>query len=337
MVQESASNGLRDVCERITVTPIDNLVVNPDWGRVNFESARDALNTAFAIANQLKTLPVELLPDQEFTPLNQTLITVANRIDTIRKFSIEQGNAVQVRDQLIVQLRQEVTALYSNAQARIPFLALQRGDVRRNEAALANTVKIANAVLKDASESATASKKELEQIISAAREASASVGVAHFTVDFTNEATSMENSADRWLRATGIVVLLTIVSAFTFPFLLRADLRVTLRSIEMIISKFIVISTLFAASIWCGRMYKASKHQAAINRHRGNALKTFQAFVQATSDDSTRNAVLLETTRSIFALTNTGYLDSGAESSAGGSLNVLEVVKSIAGTAGHST
>ena len=82
-------------------------------------------------------------------------------------------------------------------------------------------------------------------------------------------------------------------------------------------------------------MYKAAKHQAAVNRHRGNALKTFQAFVKATNDDSTRDAVLLETTRSIFALTNTGYLDTGGEGSSDGAVKVLEIVKSIAGAAGH--
>lgn len=336
MVQESTAKSLKDVCERITGTPVDSLVANPDWGKVNFENARDDLNTAFAIANQLKNLPVELLPDQEFNPLLQALNTVSTRIDAIRKFSIEQGNAVQARDQLVAQLRQEVTNLYGNAQVRIPFLAVQRGDVRRNEEALSTAVERAQGLLKDATESAVTSANELDQIIAAAREASASVGVAHFTVDFTTEASSMESSASRWLWATVIVAGLTIVAALTFPFMIKSGSTVTLRSIELIISKFIVISALFTAAIWCGRMYKASKHQAAVNRHRGNALKTFQAFVKATSDDSTRNAVLLETTRSIFALTNTGYLESGSEGTPGNSLSILEVVKSIAGAAGHS-
>lgn len=337
MAQEGAAKSLKDICERITTTTVDNLIANPDWGKVNFESARGDLNTAFSIANQLKNLPVELLPDQEFNPLIQVLTAVATRIDIIRKFSIEQGNAAQARDQLVNQLRQEVIALYSQAQARIPFLAVQRGDVRRNEESLAAAVERAQVVLKDATESAGSAKRELDEIIAAAREASASVGVAHFTVDFMNEARSMENSAKQWLWATMIVTGLTIAAALAFPFLLKSDLNVTLRSIELIVSKFIVISALFTAAIWCGRMYKASKHQAAVNRHRGNALKTFQAFVKATSDESTRNAVLLETTRSIFALTNTGYLDSGSESTSGGSLSILEVVKSIAGAAGHTT
>jgi hypothetical protein len=43
--------------------------------------------------------------------------------------------------------------------------------------------------------------------------------------------------------------------------------------------------------------------------------------------------VLLETTRSIFALTNTGYLD-GSDGTNDGAVKILEVIKSAASAAG---
>jgi hypothetical protein len=54
-------------------------------------------------------------------------------------------------------------------------------------------------------------------------------------------------------------------------------------------------------------------HQSVINRHRANALKTFQAFVKASNDEKIRDAVLLETTRSIFSISPSGYIDAKAD------------------------
>jgi hypothetical protein len=56
--------------------------------------------------------------------------------------------------------------------------------------------------------------------------------------------------------------------------------------------------------------------------------------VKATDDTATRNAVLLETTRSIFAIAPSGYLESGDSSADTGS-KVLEIVKSATNGGGE--
>ena len=73
-------------------------------------------------------------------------------------------------------------------------------------------------------------------------------------------------------------------------------------------------------------MYKTNKHQESVNKHRANALKTFQAFVEATNDPTVRDAVLMETTRSIFAFTPSGYLSESDRGPDAGS-RVVEVIK----------
>ncbi|WP_257972008.1 hypothetical protein [Vibrio parahaemolyticus] len=73
-------------------------------------------------------------------------------------------------------------------------------------------------------------------------------------------------------------------------------------------------------------MYKATKHQAAANKFKGNSLKTFQAFVKATDDDSVRDAVLVETTRAIFNESATGYLNVDS-STTEKSTKVVEVIR----------
>lgn len=51
-------------------------------------------------------------------------------------------------------------------------------------------------------------------------------------------------------------------------------------------------------------------HLYTLNKHRENSLKSFQAFVQATTDPKTKDAVLLQATRSIFESGDTGYITS---------------------------
>jgi hypothetical protein len=156
-------------------------------------------------------------------------------------------------------------------------------------------------------------------------EAAASVGVAHFTADFNAESSSQDESAERWLKATAGVAVLTLAASIALVFVPIQPDATTPQVIQMFTSKVVILGLLFTATIWCGRLYKAARHQGSINKHRANALRTFQAFTKAASDDAARNAILMETTKSIFAITPTGYLDN--ESAPDGGFRIVEVVK----------
>jgi hypothetical protein len=97
---------------------------------------------------------------------------------------------------------------------------------------------------------------------------------------------------------------------------------------QKVASKVVILSILLTATLWCGRVYKALMHQSAMNRHRALSLQTFQAFTAAASDLQTKDAVLLEATRAIFAPCATGYVESGT-ASADSESRVIEIVKSI--------
>jgi hypothetical protein len=175
---------------------------------------------------------------------------------------------------------------------------------------LTESVEQASQLVGGAKDEIEKKRGEIGDIIVAAREAAASVGVAHFTADFTAESTEQDESADRWLKATGAVAVLTLAVAIGLVFVpIRPD-ATTPQVIQMFTSKVVILGSLFTATIWCGRLYKAARHQGSISKHRANALRTFQAFTKAASDDESRNAILMETTKSIFAITPTGYLDN---------------------------
>ena len=123
----------------------------------------------------------------------------------------------------------------------------------------------------------------------------------------------------------------TGITAFLFSIFSQAPEK-TLELLQYTTTRVVILGLLFTGTIWCGRIYRTNKHQQSVNKHRANALQTFQAFVEATSDPAVRDAVLLETTRSIFAITASGYLDDIDKSPDTGS-RVVEVIKAASKTA----
>lgn len=334
MATAATVQGVREVIDRITSDPVEKLVTNADWGKINFQQAQNSLEMIFSVCTQLKDLPIEVMPETDLAQLKSPLDAIESQIKAMRSFTIEQTNATGVRDGIVNNLQSYADQCYAQGQLRMPFLALQRGDIRRNEAALSKSVKEAGVLLAGAQADILKKQDEIDTIVSAAREAAASVGVAHFSGQFEKTAVGLDENAKTWMTVTAVFASATLIAAAAIPMALpMSDTPVlTPHDVQIFTSKLVVLGILFAATVWCGRLYKAAKHQAAMNRHRGDALKTFQAFVKASGDEQTRNAVLLETTRSIFSVTRTGYLD-GAESSGDGPIKIIEIVKSAVDTA----
>lgn len=330
MASDAYIKQLMNMIDACIEKPIDELVSNPNWGTINFEEARPDLEKFFSILNHLKLLPVDLLPDQAISTIIEQGKPLFNIVESMKKFTIEQANPLDQKNNLVAQLKPNVDSFYTHTHLWIPFLAYQKGDIQRNIQELNRTVKESSALLETAKGEVEKKQGEIDKIIVAAREASASVGVGHFTADFLAEADEQEKKAENWLKATawmaGITLLAAGASMFYHPSLETSQL------IQLTSSKLIMLGLLFTATVWCGKLYKAAKHLEAVNKHRSNALKTFQAFTNAANDNAMRDAVLMETTKSIFALTPSGYLDGdGGHSDSG--VKVVEVVKNVAQTA----
>ena len=74
--------------------------------------------------------------------------------------------------------------LYTTIAQWIPFLAYQKGDVAENIQKLTTSVNQANTLVSNAKGEMEAKAREISEIITKAREASAAAGAAVFTKDF---------------------------------------------------------------------------------------------------------------------------------------------------------
>ncbi len=299
------------------------LITRPEWGTMSFRNAEQDITRVLSTLEMLQVLPLEFLTDAACDRIRERVDQLPPIFERIDKFTIEQTNAPSSRDQITSQLHSVADPFFETATPWIPFLAYQKGDIEENISRLSDAVTKANEIADEAKRDVEKKTKEIDAIIVKAREASAAAGAAVFTQDFMHESDVLERRATPWLKAAVWCAVATFAIAFATWFWTPAGLD-NGQILQKIASKVIALSVLATATIWCGRMYKALRHQAVTNRHRALALQTFQAFSAAATDDQTKNAVLLETTRSIFALQATGLVDRSEEES---STSVIEIAK----------
>jgi hypothetical protein len=101
--------------------------------------------------------------------------------------------------------------------------------------------------------------------------------------------------------------------------------------IQKIGTKLFVLGTLFTATLWCGRMYKATMHQSATYRHRGLSIQTLEAFHHSAADPTAKDAVVMEAARAVFGSTPTGLISEGGAGS-DPATRIIEVTKSFTPT-----
>lgn len=304
------------------------LVKRPDWGTITFETAAQDIEQARSIASDLSVMPLIQLTDQAAEEILSRIPNVSAYLQQIDEFKLE-GNAEQNRDSIAAHLRNAVAELHAVAFQWIPYLAYKRGDFSANIEQIETAITDAKHRLDDAKAYTATKQEEIDKIANLAREAAASAGVGTFTEEFDSEATELASSSRWWLGFTGMLALVTLIFAIVFffwpPLSEDANIWTTLRNV---IAKVSVIAVLFTGTIWCGRIYRALTHQRSINRHRALSLKTFQAFVKATDDPATRDAVLVAATKSIFANVPTGFVEERT-ADRDASVNVFDVGRSV--------
>lgn len=314
--------------ERVLESEEKELIDRREWGEINFEPYSFTFEKFWNTINHLKTLPVEYLSDSDLQKASSKLDEIIKSLQLIDQFTLAgNSNPQNQRDSLGNDLKNKVDQFHSIIAIWLPYLAYQKGDVSENISKLNKAISKAEEEMHNAQEAANKKLQEIEKVSTQAREAAATAGAAVFTNEFSNEASEQLDEAHSWLWTTGILALFTALFAIAGLILSFTD-YVTENVWQFVSAKITLFILLFTATVWASKIYRALKHQAAINKHRSLGLKTFQAFSNAASDSQTKNTVLLETTRSIFSGTLTGFVDS-KQSGNDSDIRIIEMLNSV--------
>ena len=286
-----------------------DIIERRSWGDLNFKPIESDLKVTFNIVKILKDLDVTNLTQESAANISSILDQSANCLARIDGFTINQGDPQGVRNQYCNEMSSATSQLINCAMNWTSYLSIQRGDFSSILERVGEIENQANSVLTSVKKSARENQVQMDGLLTAMREAVAEAGVGAFNQEFQNEAKRANDSATKWLKATctlGFITTGVAVLTFIMTFL-GSQTGIDLLGSQ--IAKWSVLVVLGVATIWSGRMYRAMLHQKVLNTQKALGLQSFQAFINATDDPVTKDAVLLATTDAIFGISPTGMID----------------------------
>jgi len=318
----------KDILEKYSVYQTKQLIKNEKWGSLTFENSEEHIEKFLSMIKHLSNLPIEKIPNSVLNNILNKTQKVLIELSKIEKFTIEDSNnPTHTRNEINRAIKLAIDDFYQSAHIYIPYLAYEIGEVQNNIREFSKTVHKIKTELNDIEKFASDKSKQVEGIVKNTQEVSQKVGVAHFSSLFGKEAKINRQSANIWLGITSVLSISTVILAIYFLFNINTELETVSFVIQFTISKVVILGFLIASTIWSGNLYKALKHQEFINKFKENSLMTFQTFIESTDDENIKNAVLLETTKSIFSEPNSGYINNYSTKD---DTKIIEIIKNSA-------
>lgn len=329
--EQQQSQALRTVLAQLNQIEPESLIRTGDLGKeLSFEKGFPVFQRTLDLFKNLSEVNFDTMPYEVLSILISLSNQVLSRLQAIQKFSATQANPAQARDQLITTLQNEWNSYYINITPIIAY-SIRRGtdfDVLEREAR--GTASLVKQIETDVRTEKDTILAEMKGALEKVRQAAAEAGVAQHAIHFKQEAESYQKQSRAWLASAivfGVIIVLYALWSFG-PQLNDVAMSVpTGPLIQLSLSRIVIISVLSFGLIWCSRNYAASRHNLVINRHRQNALSTFETFVKASRDDKTKDAVLMQATKSIFSPQPSGYLKG--ETRQPQSNQIVEIVRDL--------
>lgn len=317
-----------------------DLVRTRDLGeQLDFSSDRPLFMEVKDFSGKIADLPWKMLPESSVQSVLSHVNNVNNSVNEIQSFSLTDGdNPINRRDRLSNRFRSNSESLKNQVVPLMGFLlwADGKGDAgmtraldqvveelrEQSGAFLAETGQIVDQA-RGAAERAAALEQEAEQALPAIRATAAEKGVSQEADVFSRAAERYEKASTKWLWIAAGLALLTIGAAFGLFWLWARDGQITDSDVlQLVLIKAAVLAILTYATVTAVRFYRSNSHLAVVNRHREDALRTFQTFVSGASDDNVKDKVLLAAAHAAFGQTPTGLVSEKGEGS--GTLEILD-------------
>lgn len=263
--------------------------------------------------------------------LVSVVFTIASGVEpesTFGQTPAERARTLKDLPALLADARDAVRALVLYQHATVSIQ--QHAESRALLKALKESNDKAESQLASIQASAENQAAEFETVILTSRKALQEAVVSQQAVHFSTQADEHHAAGRWWLLAA------SAGAAATGWFAWRAYSRVAdpvllpelspSQVAQYVTGKLLLFSGLISITLWCGRIYRAHRHNYVVNRHRRNALGSFDAIVQSATDDATRNTVLVQATNAIFAPQHSGFSVTEAEPKAPTITEVLKVI-----------
>ncbi len=292
----------------------EELIREEDLGRVlSFKPAEETFKNIFEVAKKLQKVDLEKIPHNRLESFNSEIGEFGELIGRIIEFKPNQTGGYS-RENIIDRAENIHNSIFTNI---VPYINYLDNEISTLEIQKKESQEIINSIKfmqNEVFEKKTNTIKEADELLKTLKETASESGVTKYSEIFAIEAKENKIKANHWLIATVILGLFSIVIAYFFLTIRPASNEPSYYEIiHFALTKIIVFSILYYLLVLFVKNYNAQRHNYVVNKHRQNALTTFGTFVSSTKDIDTKNAVLLQTTHSIFSAQTSGYLKNDVE------------------------
>lgn len=326
--------------ERIQSFNPESLVRRDELGKYAFD---EAVAPAKRIIELFATLPISYLvffPDLQLTQIRDVANNAFSVFQTFLNFDVEsaQPSVTQAQDSQIQSLRDHFQHTFNILSPLIAFSTARAQDFSAMEREARTAVQSAKDQVAALVSGLDSDKKTIEGILKEARDAAAEQGVSKQAIHFKTEADTHGIQAAIWLTrsvrtAVGLGVF-AVISLYLHK-LPGLDATDPYRMAQIAVSKVLIFGVIAYMLILCSKNFLSHRHNEVVNRHRQNALATFTALVEATSDAASSDIVLGHAASCIFSPQETGYTkQDGGHADSAPTLQLLPRFQQTLGTAG---
>lgn len=323
--------------DRIQAFDPESLSREQDLGTaLNFREAVEPAKRIISLFQQFPAEYVSDLPANKQDQLKSQADSFFNQLDQIAKFDAKQDNAYGARTGLISSIKDQYDSHFNFLSPLIAYGASRIRDYRALEREARAAMQAASDRADEVTKNLEVSQNEAERILTEVRRVAAEQGVSQQAIYFQTESTNHDSDATKWRNATIATALgLGIYAAITatmhkWSWLTPSN---SYEAVQLGLSKILIFVVIAYMLVLCARNFLSHRHNAVVNRHRQNALLTFNALVSAAKGEDQKDIVLTYAAACIFAPQDTGYVKTS-----GGQLeiptNIIQAVpKMIPGTA----
>jgi hypothetical protein len=300
--------------ERIQQFDAEKLSRKDDFGnQLNFSSTVEPAKRLIELFRRLSVDALDDFPVDQLNNLRSQTDNAFNLFDQILKFKGDEGNIAQVRQQLTDQITSAYPGAFGTLLPFIGYAAARAADFQRLEAQGRAAVQSISDRADEMMAGLNKTKEEAEATLNAAQRAALEQGVSQQSIYFKEEAERHDTAATTWQKYTIIMAIIVSVYAAVTVFLHKWTFlkpSTTFESAQLITSKILIFAVLSYLLILSARNFLSHKHNSIVNKHRQNALMTFNALASAAKDQNAKDIILTHAASCIFAPQETGYAKS---------------------------
>ena len=277
---------------------------------LNFKDVLPAADRLIALYKQISSTVIEDLPQKQLTAVQSQADGDYNRLNEIKNFSAMQANPVAIRNSLILQVDSAYQEAFNNLHPIISYSTSKSADFKRLERDARSTLQNLEDRASELTSQLEDDKATAAQILADIRKVAAEQGVSQQAIYFRDTAQEHETQAILWqgkiAKFAWILGIYAVLTVFLhkITWIKPED---AYQTVQLAISKVLIFGVLSYLLYLATKNYLAHKHNSVINKHRQNALMTYEAIVNAAKSTANTDIILTHASSCMFAPQQTGY------------------------------